>query len=113
MTKDELKDFMVVENRDGVRYIVNTHTRELIGSSYQADMSTYNNDLTSRCCSRGDIVRVYKVESYTMVRFVTYMYGSDTGVDLIWERDDTVEMTIGEIEEKLGIKNLKIIKEED
>lgn len=32
-------------------------------------------------------------------------------LDIIWERSEKIYMTISEIEEKLGIKNLEIVKE--
>ena len=73
----------------------------------------YNDDLTYNglsfssspsCC---DIVAVYSPEDLTSLDFATQH------LNLIWKRPEEVVMTISEIEKKLGITNLKIVKEGD
>ena len=66
--------------------------------------------------SEFDIMEVYTPRCKASIRL---MLGSnemdfEEYYKLLWKREEpTVEMTVAEIEEKLGIKNLKIVKEKD
>ena len=73
----------------------------------------YNDDLTydddyssSNMC---DIVAVYNPKNLTTLDFESQIKYAN----LIWKRPEKVRMTIKEIEEKLGIKNLEIMEEEE
>lgn len=112
-TKADLTDGMIMETRDGRYYM---YLKKLDkGLRYGGFMSIdgYNDDLTYNglsfssspsCC---DIVAVYSPEDLTSLDFATQH------LNLIWKRPEEVVMTISEIEKKLGITNLKIVKEGD
>lgn len=107
-TKADLKDGMVVEYRDGDRFlVVKDH---LLSKDYCADMSDLGDDLKDIYgFSADDIVKVYEVD---------YDYADEfeelfdlVSLKLIWERDKeepVKEMTVEEIEKKLGYK-VKVI----
>ena len=73
-------------------------------------LSSYNGDLTlsGRTNSIFDIVRVYSGKD---ICFLSKLEEGAKEENLLWEREIPTEMTIAEIEEKLGVKNLKIVKE--
>ena len=111
MTKSDLKNFMVVEFRDGKRYIVNADNQRLLGVDSWTNLIYFNEDLTSRHFKSSDIMYVYYPEGYQLIRFVNHAFPVED-VELVWKRKaKPVEMTIAEIEEKLGIKNLKVVSE--
>ena len=91
----------------------------LINKDGWLNLSMYNADL--QFCGVGakkfDIMEIYEPLSISSIRAAL---GSDTlnfdhMYTLVWKRkeESSVEMTVAEIEEKLGIKNLKIIKEHE
>lgn len=120
MTKSELKTGMIVKYRDDSLRMVMKDTEHaekdiLVGINGWASLDEYNEDLTYPNYSDIDIMYVYNIE---LNRNYTYLlnreklndsYVNDFGT-LIWERKKN-ELTIKEIEEKLGIQNLKIIEE--
>ena len=57
--------------------------------------------------SSNDIVAVYNPSDLTSLDF------NSLHLKLIWKRPEEVVMTISEIEEKLGIKNLKVVSEKE
>lgn len=126
MTKSELKTGMIVRYRCGSLRVVMRNDAEcdqnayLIGADGWTELRNLNEDLTvsNTVCrmhrNDNDIVAVYKVShmSYMSIfigeRKLNDSFVMDYGC-LIWEREDpVVEMTIKEIEEKLGVKNLRI-----
>lgn len=71
---------------------------------------------------KGGEVETYKafnqnscVDGYNLVALYGYpknlVWFSTENRPLLWECTENVEMTVSEIEKKLGIKNLKIVKE--
>jgi hypothetical protein len=109
-TKSDLKDGMVVENRYGHRYMV--MGEKLIGPDYYGWLSNYTDALTHNHSEPGnlhshyDIIKVYKSNSCSMQK-----YFESGNLELIWERKeepDYKEMTVAEIEKKLGYK-VKIV----
>ena len=117
MKKSDLKSGMIVEFRNGIQDIVMLNPecegRELIsleGGSLRLD--DYNEDLTYRIASNAnwDIVKIYSLGS-SISHILLNKEKTLSNKKLIWERTEPIEMTIAEIEAKLGIKNLKIIKE--
>lgn len=116
MKKSDLKTGMVVEMRNGERYLV------MLNPDYvDRDLISFSGGFLPLCefddylaandgDTEWDIVKVYRIEAN-----VHYII-SNPGIAikharLLWERtEETVEMTVAEIEEKLGVKNLKIVK---
>ena len=122
MLLDELKSWMIVEFRDGSRRIVDTTHEIFVSNRIFYRFNDYFADLTYMDRNRGDldICKVYVIPNYEVIEDLVDdyealydSYWSEKHMVCIWERPvKPVEMTIAEIEEKLGIYNLKIIKEE-
>lgn len=116
MTKADLKTGMVVETRLGERYLVmlnpDCKDRELINFNGGFNpLSLYKDDLTMRNEERmWDITRVFSLGS--LIDLILCK-PKELELFVVWERkkETPVEMTVSEIEKKLGIKNLKIVKE--
>lgn len=121
MTKSDLKTGMIVKYRNSkIRMVMKdtSHPEKdvLIGSDGWMPLYEYTEDL--RCTGSVvamDIMYVYEVPSliYIFTNFTNICRLDDNYIDrygvVIWEREEpVVEMTIKEIEEKLGIKNLRI-----
>lgn len=110
MTKTDLKNFMVVELRNGKRFLVNMEKKQLAGVDCWASLDTYEDDLTNNYRAL-DIMYIYSPKSYQLVSFINHDCAIKD-VDLLWDRNESAtEMTVSEIEKKLGVKNLKIVKE--
>ena len=123
MTKADLKDWMIVETAEPSIYLVDKTHGYLIHDCGHMSLSDYTDDLKFPTSSSGldySIVRVY--EPQKGLEYLLKHYLNDATdetfhkikeeLNLIWERDEeSVEMTVAEIEEKLGIKNLKIVKD--
>ena len=112
-TKADLEDGMIMKTRDGRYYMYfkkfNTGVRYegFISIDEYNDDLTYDDDYSSN--NMCDIVAVYNPKNLTTLDFESQIKYAN----LIWERPKKVRMTIKEIEEKLGIKNLEIIEEEE
>ena len=97
-TKSDLKDGMVVEQRNGNRYLV------LAGMAVREcghnKISGYTNNLEWYGTNRdGDIVKVYRIihESPGTIEKAF----CDRNLELIWERKEPKKMTVEEMREKL------------
>lgn len=124
MTKSELKTGMIVRYRYGALRVIMRNDAEsdydayLVGADRWAELRSINEDLTFNDTlfhtHNNDIVAVYEVQQMNYMKIFCGEYKLDDSFvmnygRLIWEREDpVVEMTIKEIEEKLGIKNLRI-----
>ena len=113
-TKADLKDGMVVKIREGMFYMYFQKWGKLVRTDGHLNIKDYNEDLTLKNtvfgAERGfDIVQVYELDDIHSFKFSE----SSCIMNLIWERPEEVVMTIPEIEKKLGITNLKIVKEGD
>ena len=107
-TKADLKDGMIMETRDGRYYMYFKKFNRGIRYEGYISIDDYTNNLSysSSAPSSYDIVAVYSPESLTTLEFAPQV----KYFNLIWERpEEEVVMTISEIEEKLGITNLKIV----
>lgn len=74
-------------------------------------LDRYNGDLTFKSQINSDlaIIRVYSGKG---ISFLNKLEDGAKEENLLWEREEIeTEMTIAEIEEKLGIRNIKIVKE--
>ena len=118
MKKSDLKTGMIVELRNGKMYLVmlnpDCEDRELI-SLDGGFMSLCDYEENLRWAKSFDdqwtVVKIYSLEN-SICFILSEKEEALKNKKLIWERKGIpVEMTIAEIEEKLGIKNLRIIKE--
>lgn len=107
---------MIVECRNGTRHIVilgrfiteDTTEDILAGIDDDTEISrtwtalmNFNDDLTHRATKEFDIIRVYNSKAYAINR----------KGGLIWQRQDTRELTVSQIEDRLGYK-VKIIADD-
>ena len=113
MTKSELKNGMVVELRNGNRYLV--HNDKImrkdeslyIDSDYSNDNLMYNEDLTRKSKVDGlDIVRVYKSTAICLEDLFL-----DSALELIWEHKEG-KQELSKKDKKVIKKGLKKIQEE-
>lgn len=106
-TKANLKDGMIVDVRNGSRYIIiNNGLRR---NDTWLSINPYLDDLTRGNSKEYDVMKVYTTVGHTL----DYMF-DDRFLNLVWERKEeepVKEMTVAEIEEKLGYK-VKVIADE-
>lgn len=106
MTKKDLESGMVVEIRDGRRYLViekadGINFMNLDGKS-RLDDDDMEDDMTFQgLCDCCDIMRIY--------RGGVTLNDCKTTKDLLWERKEPKEMTVAEIEAALGYP-VKVVK---
>lgn len=113
-TKSDLKTGMIVETREGIKYVVLLNAcmfGDLIVNGNDLcwnGLSNYNDELIEHHgYNELDIVKVYKPKHpYTIHTF------EEDALELIWEREEYKEMTIAEIEKELGY-SIKIVKEKE
>lgn len=119
MKKSDLKNGAIVETRNGNKYILlfnccNRGDREdlfiSLNSGGYLNFSHYNENL--KCCSDKDfdIMKVCQ-NDYVGDNIRSHILKRNED-DWTWIREEETVMTISEIEEKLGISNLKIKKED-
>lgn len=125
MKKSDLKTGMIVVTRDGEKYMVMLNVEYatitsilskpnvIVSESGWMSLDNYFDDLKS--LANGDEFDIVAVYSPLMAASLWRKNLSDSGDwKCVWKREESsVEMTVAEIEEKLGIKNLKIIKEHE
>lgn len=97
-TKSDLKDGMVVEQRNGNRYLV------LAGVAVREcghnEISRYTNNLKWCGTNRGgDIVKVYRIIHESLGTIEKAF--CDRNLELIWERKEPKKMTVEEMQKKL------------
>lgn len=99
MTKADLKNRMVVECRNGEKYIVIGD--KILSTKGHNWLLDYNEDLTSELgLPEYDIMKVYD-------KVFSLDFNKDM-LELLWERKEVKEVTMSEVEEKFGCK-VKII----
>lgn len=96
-TKSDLRDGMVVEQRDGGMYLVLAGTT--VGKGEYNSIVGYTDGLKWAGYKGGDIVKVYRItpESLGCIEDVFIK----NNLELIWERTETKKMTIEEMRQKL------------
>lgn len=113
MTLNDLRSGMVVETRDCERYLVlvNGNDIHMMGSNgvyYMGNWEVrqlYHDDLTRKHNNTDqDIMKVYG-------RVTTFKAVNETK-NLLWEREESTEMTVEEIEELLGYK-IKVVADHE
>ena len=102
MTKSELKNGMVVELRNGNRYLV--HNDKLLNFEGYVNINDsfthmfyYNEDLTYSCNKEFDIIRIYESDVFWLKDIF-----EDRFLNIIWERKED--------KQELSKKDKKVIK---
>ena len=111
ITKSDLKNRMVVELRNHLFYMV--IDKWLIGMSDSIDLRFYSKDLLHRS-DRYDIVKVYepvnRFDGFIRQPIDSHITATNSIMMLLWERQETKEVTMAEVEEKFGCR-VKIIND--
>ena len=106
MTLSDLKNGMVVKTRDGKLGMI--HGARILFEKTHTLLTDYKMDLTRNDDYRQlDIIAIYRSDRPTSLNT---FFRVDKLIKL-WERAPEVEMTVAQIEEKLGYK-IKIVSEE-
>lgn len=98
MKKSDLKNRMVLELRNGNRFIVIDDLA--LGEKVFIDLNSYTDNLreTHVGFENLDVMKVYdKVRTFRRLK-----NDERWSLDLIWQRSDIKEVTMSEIEEKFG-----------
>lgn len=123
MKKSDLKNGAIVEIRNGEKYILlfnccnDGYTEDLfisLNDGRYLNFSNYNKNLNDCSNKKFDIMKVCQ-HDYVGNNIRSHVLKQNEN-DWTWTRNGEEEetvMTISEIEEKLGISNLKIKKEEN
>lgn len=96
-TKADLKDGMVVEQRDGDMYLVLAGT--VVRKRGYNRIGGYDDDLKRGGYTGGDIVKVYRITPESLRRIEDVFIKSN--LELIWERKEPKKMTVEEMRQKL------------
>lgn len=96
-TKADLKDGMVVEQRDGGMYLVLAGTT--VGKGEYNSIVGYTDGLKWAGYKGGDIVKVYRITPGSLGCIEDVFIKSN--LELIWERTESKKMTVEEMREKL------------
>lgn len=117
MTKSDLKSGVIVELRNGDKYMFISNAKNKYAKNSlislkdggYLDLDDYNDDLKDCDNANYDIVKICQ-NDYVGNNFRDHVIKNTD--NWTWERQEEVVMTISEIEEKLGIENLRIKKED-
>lgn len=96
-TKADLKDGMVVEQRDGGMYLVLAGTA--VGKGEHNSIVGYTDGLKWAGYKGGDIVKVYRITPGSLGCIEDVFIKSN--LELIWERKEPKKMTVEEMRKKL------------
>lgn len=96
-TKADLRDGMVVEQRNGEMYLV--LAEEVVRKCGYNEMNCYTDDLKCKGYTEGDIVKVYRITPESLGRIEDVFIKSN--LELIWERKEPKKMTVEEMRQKL------------
>lgn len=96
-TKADLRDGMVVEQRDGGMYLVLAGTA--VGKGEHNSIVGYTDGLKWAGYKGGDIVKVYRITPGSLGCIEDVFIKNN--LELIWERTETKKMTVEEMREKL------------
>ena len=92
MRKEDLHNGMVVELRDGRRYIV--QNEKLIQKCSYCDLEGYCGNLTSNYSVQLDIIKIYETVDLKSPEY----FLDDDYLELIWERPEKKNFNISELE---------------
>ena len=96
-TKADLKDGMVVEQRDGDMYLVLAGM--VVRKRGYNRIGDYDDDLKCAGYTGGDIVKVYRITPGSLGCIEDVFIKSN--LELIWERTESKKMTVEEMRKKL------------
>ena len=96
-TKSDLKDGMVVEQRDGDMYLVLAGM--VVRKRGYNRIGDYDDDLKCAGYTGGDIVKVYRITPESLGCIEDVFIKSN--LELIWERTESKKMTVEEMKQKL------------
>lgn len=103
MRKEDLKDGMVVETKRGDRYLIVKDATYAVKVSTYMDLITHNQDLTYSPDEDLDIMKVFNPCIGSIETMLKHP-GKP-----IWERKESKELTVEEIEKLLGYP-IKVVK---
>ena len=98
--KMELKEGMIIECRNGDRYLLRKVDDMIIGSSFDGWFkATYDENLCENYYYEEtfDIMKIYESKAYVLEDLF-----DDNYLDCIWERKEPKKMTLAQISEALG-----------
>lgn len=98
--KMELKEGMIIECRNGDRYLLRTACGELVASSNYKYMNLdYDEELNENKYfdKDFDVMKVYTSEAFVLSKLF-----DDNYLECIWERKEPKKMTLAQISEALG-----------
>ena len=98
--KMELKEGMIIECRNGNRYLLRKVDDMIIGSSFDGWLkATYDENLCENYYYEEtfDIMKIYESKAYVLEDLFDNNY-----LDCIWERKEPKKMTLAQISEALG-----------
>lgn len=112
-TKADLKNFMLVELRNGQLMTVYADKGLLLANTRYGRLSSYSSDLQYICKPHNavspdkelDIVAVYDVPK----EYSAFLNNDTLHRDLLWRQHEVTEMTLAEVCEALG-KRIKIVE---
>ena len=96
-TKEDLKDGMVVEQRDGNMYLVLAGL--VVRKRGYNCIGDYDDDLKVADCAGGDIVKVYRITPGSLKCIEDVFIKNN--LELIWECKEPKKMTVEEMRKKL------------
>lgn len=96
-TKADLRDGMVVEQRNGEMYLVLAGM--VVRRGERNHIGGYDDDLKWEGYTGGDIVKVYRITPESLRRIEDVFIKSN--LELIWERKEPKKMTVEEMRQKL------------
>lgn len=96
-TKADLRDGMVVEQRNGEMYLVLAGM--VVRRGGRNHIGGYDDDLKREGYTGGDIVKVYRITPESLRRIEDVFIKSN--LELIWERKEPKKMTVEEMRQKL------------
>ena len=96
-TKADLKDGMVVEQKNGERYVI-YNGKELSLDGYNP-LEQFRDDLTNELENLFSIEKVYKLNTKKIYCLNDIFY--DENLELVWERNEPKKMTAEEMRQKL------------
>lgn len=111
MKKKDIKSGMVVKLRKGCWCLAIMHEDVLIFASkrcVEANINNYDESLMHNAIYEPDDFRKFDIVSVGKVHYGNMLKLNEEEIDIIWERDSPIELTIRDIEEKLGYK-IKIV----
>lgn len=96
-TKADLRDGMVVEQRNGEMYLVLAGM--VVRRGGRNHIGGYDDDLKWEGYTGGDIVKVYRITPESLRRIEDVFIKGN--LELIWERTESKKMTVEEMKQKL------------